>query len=274
MWSVADNARVFLRSILHYHDARPDELGRATFDKVRTRGARRGRVGQAVRVAGSCHGAAHAAQLLSARARAPAHGCCRERLTGCTRACVLLWRGALPAQDDDAAVEFVAAASNLRSACYGIPTQALFDAKGMAGNIIHAIATTNAVISGLIVAEALKLLAGGCARTSATTTTTSACAPGDCGAACACARPAPTARPTAAAACGQREDRLLQPQQQRPALRNRMRRGASCGCCAQVSSRSAARRTSWRRPTGTGGCWCPRAWTRRAPAACRAGAPC
>ena len=30
----------------------------------------------------------------------------------------------------------------------------------MAGNIIHAIATTNAIVSGLIVAEALKLLAG------------------------------------------------------------------------------------------------------------------
>jgi ubiquitin-like 1-activating enzyme E1 B len=30
----------------------------------------------------------------------------------------------------------------------------------MAGNIIHAIATTNAIISGLIVIEALKLLAG------------------------------------------------------------------------------------------------------------------
>ena len=32
--------------------------------------------------------------------------------------------------------------------------------QGMAGNIIHAIATTNAVISGFIVIEALKLLAG------------------------------------------------------------------------------------------------------------------
>ena len=33
-------------------------------------------------------------------------------------------------------------------------------AQGMAGNIIHAIATTNAIVGGLIVAEALKLLAG------------------------------------------------------------------------------------------------------------------
>jgi ubiquitin-like 1-activating enzyme E1 B len=30
----------------------------------------------------------------------------------------------------------------------------------MAGNIIHAIATTNAIVGGIIVAEALKLLAG------------------------------------------------------------------------------------------------------------------
>lgn len=35
----------------------------------------------------------------------------------------------------------------------------LFKVKGMAGNIIHAIATTNAIISGFIVIEALKLLA-------------------------------------------------------------------------------------------------------------------
>lgn len=32
--------------------------------------------------------------------------------------------------------------------------------QGMAGNIIHAIATTNAIVGGLIVVEALKVLAG------------------------------------------------------------------------------------------------------------------
>lgn len=32
--------------------------------------------------------------------------------------------------------------------------------QGMAGNIIHAIATTNAVIAGMIVIEAMKVLAG------------------------------------------------------------------------------------------------------------------
>jgi ubiquitin-like 1-activating enzyme E1 B len=33
-----------------------------------------------------------------------------------------------------------------------------FDAKGVAGNIVHAVATTNAIVSGLIVIEALKIL--------------------------------------------------------------------------------------------------------------------
>lgn len=51
------------------------------------------------------------------------------------------------------------AAANLRAAAYDIPTQTWFDAKGMAGNIVHAVATTNAVISGLITLEAMKLLA-------------------------------------------------------------------------------------------------------------------
>ncbi len=46
-------------------------------------------------------------------------------------------------------MRFVAAAANLRSAVFGIPLLSLFDAKGIAGNIIPAIATTNAVIAGL-----------------------------------------------------------------------------------------------------------------------------
>ena len=61
-------------------------------------------------------------------------------------------------KDDDDAVEFVTAVSNLRSVNYGIPPQSVFDAKGMAGNIIHAVATTNAIVSGLIVIEAIKIL--------------------------------------------------------------------------------------------------------------------
>lgn len=34
----------------------------------------------------------------------------------------------------------------------------LFEAKGIAGNIVHAVATTNAIIAGLIVIEAIKVL--------------------------------------------------------------------------------------------------------------------
>lgn len=56
-------------------------------------------------------------------------------------------------------MDVVMAAANLRAAAYGIPTLTWFDAKGMAGNIVHAVATTNAVISGLIALEAMKLLA-------------------------------------------------------------------------------------------------------------------
>ena len=63
-------------------------------------------------------------------------------------------------KDDGLACEMVAAAALLRGTNYGIPGQSLFAAKGMAGNIIHAIATTNAIISGLIVLQAVTLLRG------------------------------------------------------------------------------------------------------------------
>ena len=63
-------------------------------------------------------------------------------------------------KDDDLAVDFLTAATNLRCYNYSLPPLSLFNAKGMAGNIIHAIATTNAIISGLIVIEAIKVLSG------------------------------------------------------------------------------------------------------------------
>lgn len=99
-------------------------------------------------------------------------------------------------QDDEIAMDFVAAASNIRSHIFGIPMKSRFTIKckfwcivcslfiayipwlfgtnifcfhvvnfsifflAMAGNIIPAIATTNAIISGLIVMEALKILSG------------------------------------------------------------------------------------------------------------------
>eukprot|EP00850_Spirogloea_muscicola_P016754 SM000138S00061 [mRNA] locus=s138:354795:359010:+ [translate_table: standard] len=93
VWSIEENARIFLESIGLYFLEREEEIGRLTFDK-----------------------------------------------------------------DDQLAVEFVTAAANLRASSFGIPVQSLFDSKGIAGNIIHAVATTNAIVAGLIVIEAIKLL--------------------------------------------------------------------------------------------------------------------
>lgn len=63
-------------------------------------------------------------------------------------------------KDDQLAVEFVTAAANIRASSFGIPMHSLFEAKGIAGNIVHAVATTNAIIAGLIVIEAIKVLQG------------------------------------------------------------------------------------------------------------------
>ena len=95
-------------------------------------------------------------------------------------------------KDDDHAMDFVAACSNIRSKIFDISQKTRFDIKSMAGNttfsitevyetnltpgfintliscliincignIIPAIATTNAVIAGCIVMEALKILNG------------------------------------------------------------------------------------------------------------------
>lgn len=60
-------------------------------------------------------------------------------------------------KDDRDALLFVASASNLRANAYGVPLQSPFAVKGIAGNIVHAIATTNAMVGGLIVLEALKI---------------------------------------------------------------------------------------------------------------------
>ncbi|KAI0056334.1 hypothetical protein BV25DRAFT_1872803 [Artomyces pyxidatus] len=61
-------------------------------------------------------------------------------------------------KDDDDTLDFVTAAANLRSAAYGIAGKSRWEVKEMAGNIIPAIATTNAIVSGLIVLQALQLL--------------------------------------------------------------------------------------------------------------------
>jgi ubiquitin-like 1-activating enzyme E1 B len=61
-------------------------------------------------------------------------------------------------KDDEWAMRFVTAASNLRSGVFGIPLLSLHDAKGIAGNIIPAIATTNAIVAGVQVIQALNFI--------------------------------------------------------------------------------------------------------------------
>ena len=62
-------------------------------------------------------------------------------------------------KDDDLAMRFVTAASNLRSSVFGIePLQSLYSAKGIAGNIIPAIATTNAICAGVQILQAFAIL--------------------------------------------------------------------------------------------------------------------
>lgn len=51
-------------------------------------------------------------------------------------------------KDDEDTLDFVVAATNIRSSMFHIPIKLKFDIKQIAGNIIPAIATTNSVISG------------------------------------------------------------------------------------------------------------------------------
>ncbi|EXJ75101.1 ubiquitin-like 1-activating enzyme E1 B [Cladophialophora psammophila CBS 110553] len=68
-------------------------------------------------------------------------------------------------KDDDDTMDFVAAAGNLRAIIFGIEPKSKFDIKQMAGNIIPAIATTNAMVAGLCVLQAFKVLKDDYART-------------------------------------------------------------------------------------------------------------
>ncbi|QDS74678.1 hypothetical protein FKW77_009563 [Venturia effusa] len=61
-------------------------------------------------------------------------------------------------KDDGDTLDFVAASANLRSHIFGIPMRSKFDIKQMAGNIIPAIATTNAATAALCVLQAFKVM--------------------------------------------------------------------------------------------------------------------
>lgn len=61
-------------------------------------------------------------------------------------------------KDDDLCIKFITAASNLRSRVFGIELQNEFQTKEIAGNIIPAICSTNAIVAAIEVSEALKYL--------------------------------------------------------------------------------------------------------------------
>jgi len=62
-------------------------------------------------------------------------------------------------KDDALAMRFVTAAANLRSNVFGIePAQSYYSAKGIAGNIIPAISTTNAIVAGLQILQCFQVL--------------------------------------------------------------------------------------------------------------------
>ncbi|OHF02378.1 ThiF family protein [Colletotrichum orchidophilum] len=63
-------------------------------------------------------------------------------------------------KDDEDTLDFVTSSANIRSAIFGIERKSRFDIKQMAGNIIPAIATTNAIVAGLCVLQSFKVLRG------------------------------------------------------------------------------------------------------------------
>jgi ubiquitin-like 1-activating enzyme E1 B len=63
-------------------------------------------------------------------------------------------------KDDEQSLNFVTAAANIRAHLFHIERKSRFAVKEMAGNIIAAIATTNAIVAGMIVMCAIKVLTG------------------------------------------------------------------------------------------------------------------
>lgn len=61
-------------------------------------------------------------------------------------------------KDDKDTLDFVTAAANLRAHIFGIPVNSEWDIKQMAGNIIPAIATSNALTASLCAMQAFKIL--------------------------------------------------------------------------------------------------------------------
>ncbi|GJQ13457.1 hypothetical protein GpartN1_g5248.t1 [Galdieria partita] len=63
-------------------------------------------------------------------------------------------------KDDTISLAFVTAASTLRAIAFDISAKNSFDVRGIAGRIIPALSTTNAVIGGIVVFQLLRFLSG------------------------------------------------------------------------------------------------------------------
>lgn len=61
-------------------------------------------------------------------------------------------------KDDNLALKFVSAISNIRAHVFNIPLESEFNIKEMAGNIVPTIASTNAIVAAIQVTEAIKFL--------------------------------------------------------------------------------------------------------------------
>jgi len=61
-------------------------------------------------------------------------------------------------KDNDDFMNFIVSSSNIRSEIFNIPYKSHFDIKSMAGNIVPAVATANAMVAGQIVIHALRIL--------------------------------------------------------------------------------------------------------------------
>jgi ubiquitin-like 1-activating enzyme E1 B len=100
--------------------------------------------------------------LLAVDARTPTTAECACLFGHAISRLVLCWQrsesSATFDKHDNLAVTFVAATANLRATCFHIETQPLEALRSIAGNIVPAIASSNAIIAACLAAEATTLL--------------------------------------------------------------------------------------------------------------------
>ncbi|SYZ63107.1 ubiquitin-activating_enzyme-like_protein (plasmid) [Leishmania braziliensis MHOM/BR/75/M2904] len=83
---------------------------------------------------------------------------CMELFLSSVVQCLARPSGLAFRKEDDAAVRFVSATANMRAHVFHIAKKSLEDVRSIAGSIVPAIATTNAIIAGAVVHELISLL--------------------------------------------------------------------------------------------------------------------